>query len=270
MKTTIKGIEISSPDKIIFPKCKITKLDVVKYYEKIAPIMLQHIQNRPLSVIRCHKNISETFFKKHPNFKTPHTKTFTRDGEEYFYIDSIEGIIEQAQLGTLEFHTSGCFVQDLEKPNLMVFDLDPDEDLEIKNLRQGVLHLKEILDELKLPSHLKTSGGKGYHIVVPFSKGKSWKEFTDFSKNVALLLEAKHPTLYTTNIRKKERKNKIFIDYLRNDAHSTCVCPYSLRARENAPISMPIKWSELNKIAPNQITIKQKIKTILNYGQPQK
>jgi len=262
MNPKILGIEITSPDKIIYPKSKITKLDVVKYYQKVAKAMLPHLQNRPLSVIRCHKNISETFFKKHPNAKTPHTKTFVRDGEEYFYIDSIEGIIEQVQLGTLEFHTTGCFVRDLKKPNLMVFDLDPDETLNLKTLQTGVLQLKEILDELKLPSFLKTSGGKGYHIVVPFSKGKSWKEFAEFSKNVALLLEAKHPTLYTTNIRKKERKNKIFIDYLRNDAHSTCVCPYSLRARENAPVSMPIKWTELFKTSPNQITIASKIKTI--------
>ena len=138
----------------------------------------------------------------------------------------------------------------------MIFDLDPDEKMEIGTLRQGVVNLKKVLDDLNLKSFLKTSGGKGYHIVVPFEKSKNWEQFNNFAKQVAVVLESRFPTLYTTNIRKAERKNKIFIDYLRNSKGSTCVAPYSLRAKENAPISFPILWKDINSILPNQITIK--------------
>lgn len=255
-KIILEGIEISSSDRIVYPKEELTKLDVIKYYQTIAPLMLPYLEKRPLSVIRCHKDInSDCFFKKHPNVKSPHIKTFTQNGEEYFYITSAKGLILEAQNGTIEFHTRGSRYPSLDKPDYMVFDLDPDENLNIDTLREGVVYLKKVLDELKLNSYLKTSGGKGYHVIVPFSKSVSWNKFSLFSKQVALLLESKHPKLFTTNIRKNNRHGKIFIDYLRNDNGSTCVAPYSLRARDNAPISFPISWKNLEKILPNQITI---------------
>lgn len=253
----ILGIEISNPKRIIYPKDNITKLDVIKYYARVAPKMLPFLEDKLLSVIRCHNSINdECFFKKHPTLTSPHIKLYKNSKETYFYITSQKGIITQAQNGTIEFHTGGSSVNNINKPTVMVFDLDPDENLPLENLRQGVIHLKQLLDQLNLKSYLKTSGGKGYHIVVPFSYSKNWESFSSFAKNVALVLESKYPKLYTTNIRKNQRNGKIFIDYLRNDKNSTCVAPYSLRARDNAPISMPISWQNLNKIAPNDVTIK--------------
>ena len=144
----------------------------------------------------------------------------------------------------------------------MVFDLDPDENVSLKKLREGVKDLKSILDSLSLKSFLKTSGGKGYHVVVPIHSIKNWDDFRLTAKNVAKLMEEKWPDKYTSNMSKKKRKNKIYIDWVRNNYGSTSVCPYSIRLRDNASVSMPIKWNELDKIKPNEITMKEALKKI--------
>ena len=141
-------------------------------------------------------------------------------------------------------------------------DFDPDEKLPIEVLRKGVKDIKKILDNLNLRSFLKTSGGKGYHIVVPFKSGLTWTKFYKIAENVALLMESTYPDKYTTNIRKEKRKGKIFIDYLRNQKGATSVAPYSIRLKKNAPVSMPISWKDLDKIAPNEITMDKAIKLI--------
>lgn len=258
-------VKISSPDKIIYPKHKITKLDVINYYVDIAPLMLPFLENRLLSVIRCHEGIDgKCFYKKHPTTEKEMVETFKLKNEEYFYIKDISQLVYQAQMGSIEFHPWGSSVPNIDKPNLMIFDLDPSEDVSLQKLRKGVLNLKSLLDELNLTSFLKTSGGKGYHILVPFSESNSWKNFENFAKQIAMLLEQKYSNLYTSNIRKDKRKGKIFIDYLRNSKGSTCVAPYSLRARDGAPISFPIDWSNLNKIKPNEINIKNYKKYLNN------
>lgn len=258
MKEIIIGnIHVTNPDKIIYPESKITKKQVVEYYNEVAPLMLKFIKDRPLTVIRCHQGINgECFFKKHPTTDKNYIHTIKVKDEEYFYISTIEELVYQAQMGTIEFHTWGCKAKNIDKPDTMVFDLDPDEKMNIKKLREGVLYLKEVLDELNLKSYLKTSGGKGYHVVVPFSANKTWEKFGEISSQISLLLEEKYPLIFTTNMRKDKREGKIFLDYLRNKKGATCVAPYSLRARKGATISMPIEWSELNKISPNEINIK--------------
>ena len=257
-------IKITNPEKILFPKQKIKKMDVINYYIDISKVMLPFVKDRPLSVIRCHEGIKgECFFKKHPA-SDKYVHSFMDGDEEYFYIKSVEELAIQAQMGTLEFHTWGSALPKLEKPDVMVFDLDPDEKLSLENLRERVMKVKSVLDELNLQSFLKTSGGKGYHIVLPFKSSKGWESFYDFSKNVATYIENKWPKDFTTNIRKDERKGRIFVDYLRNNRSSTCVAPYSLRAREGAPISFPIKWVDLEKIKPNEINIKNYKKYLNN------
>ena len=164
-------------------------------------------------------------------------------------------------MNSIEFHIWGSNVADINHPNIMVFDLDPDENLSLKKLREGVTDLKSILDELKLKSFLKTSGGKGYHIVVPINN-VTWNQFKTISKNIARLMEEKWKDKYTTNIRKEKRKGKIFIDWQRNIKGATFVAPYSLRARSNLPVSFPISWNELDKIKPNQITLRKALKKI--------
>lgn len=253
----ILGIEISSPARVIFPKDNITKLDVAKYYALVSPLMCPHLCDRLVSVIRCHDNIEMGyFFKKHPVSEGEDVKIKKVGGDEYFSIQNARGLIKQVQLGSVEFHTWGSEIFDINHPNIMVFDLDPDESVNHKTLCLGAKLLKQTLDELELKSFLKTSGGKGYHVVVPFDKNFSWQKFSNFSKQVALLLEGKHPNLFTSNIRKVNRKNKIYIDYGRNTKGATCVAPFSLRARRGAPVSMPIEWQDLEKYAPNHFNLK--------------
>jgi len=253
----IQNIKITSPDKILFPKDKIKKIDIINYYIEVCQIMLPYLENRILSVIRCHDNIKgECFFKKHPSTEKKFVCLYKDKDEEYFYINKNHQLIYQVQNGTIEFHISAGNIKNKNKPNIMVFDLDPDENLSIEKLRSAVLKVKSVLDELGLQSFLKTSGGKGYHIVIPFSKTKDWESFYEFSRQIALLIENKWPKEFTTNLKKSKRKDKIFIDYLRNNQGSSCVAPYSIRARQGAPISMPISWDNLDKIKPNEVTIK--------------
>ncbi len=260
-KAELSNLEISNPDKLLYTSPKVQKIDLFNYYKKVCDRMLPYVSNRLLSVVRCHDKASAScFYKKHPTTKNEAAKvvTLTNDeGEksEYFYINSPLDLLSQVQLGTIEFHIWGSKVESLEKPDFMVFDLDPDKGVPLSQVRQGVKDLKKILDKLKLKSFLKTSGGKGYHIVVPFSRTANWQVFHDFAENVALLMEQKWPSRYTSNIRKASRKGKIFVDYMRNGRGSTSVAPYSLRAREGAKISMPIAWSELDKIAPDGVDI---------------
>lgn len=262
---SIGGVTISNPNKIVFEKPKIKKIDVILYYAYVSKYMLPFVKNRLLTAVRCPKGVSDAcFFKKHPNESNKNVSTLKigEEQEEFYYLTDEKSLINEAQMGTLEFHIWGSQVKKLEKPDVMVFDLDPSENLNIKKLRQGVKHLKSILDELGLVSFLKTSGGKGYHIVVPFKPSVSWEKFNKFAKNVAVIMEKTWPNLYTSNIRKEKRKGKIFIDYMRNGKGATSVAPYSLRAREGAPISMPIAWEDLEKYKPKDITIKNFYKVL--------
>ena len=145
---------------------------------------------------------------------------------------------------------------------MMVLDLDPDEGMDAERVRRGVRDLKSILDRLSLVSFLKVSGGKGYHVVVPFAPSAGWDAFRDFAKGVAEVMETQWPDLYTANIRKSGRKGKIFIDWVRNGRGATSVAPYSLRARKGACVSMPIAWEELDSSAPNGISMADALKRL--------
>lgn len=256
MSNKVGGVDISNAHRVVFPAEKITKLDVVKYYSDVSKFILPFLNERPISVIRCHDNIlKEKFFKKHPEDFEDVERVKISSKLPYFYVKEETQLIKQVQMGTIEFHTWASKATSINSPDIMVFDLDPDEKMPLKTLQEGVLKLKNVLDELNLTSFLKTSGGKGYHVVIPFKNVKNYKKFNDFASNIATFLE-KTSSLFTTNIRKENRKGKIFIDVLRNKKGATCVCPYSLRARKNAPISMPIAWNDLRKIKPNEVTLK--------------
>lgn len=260
-RVVVEGVAISNPGKVLFEDPVVTKEDVVRYYAQIAPRMLPYAARRVLSIVRCPRGVSEAcFFKKHPGpgSKGIHTIPVpTSDGavEEYFYIEDAAGLISEAQMGSLEFHIWGSRVDTLEKPDMMVFDLDPDEGIDLDTVRRGVRDIKGVLDELSLTSYLKTSGGKGYHVVVPFTPAASWDAFHDFARRVAEVMEQKWPDRYTSNVRKASRKNRIFIDWIRNGRGATSIAPYSIRARKGARVSMPIHWDELDAIAPDSITM---------------
>ncbi|QHQ63336.1 DNA ligase D [Anaerocolumna sedimenticola] len=264
----IKGIKITNPDKVIFEDPEITKADVIRYYEEVSERMLPYVSHRVLSIVRCPKGISQTcFFKKHPG---PGSKGIViipvsgsdRETEDYFYIENTSGLISETQMGTLEFHTWGSRVDDLEKPDMMVFDLDPDEGMDPSTVRQGVRDMKNILTELSLNSYLKTSGGKGYHVVVPLKPAVTWEVVHDFTRSVAEVMEKKWPDRYTSNVRKAKRTNKIFIDWIRNGRGATSIAPYSIRARKGARISMPIDWEELDTVAPDGVNMEDALRRI--------
>lgn len=273
---TIQGINITNPDKVVFGDPEITKEEIVRYYEKVAKHMLPYVSNRILTVVRCPRGVSQTcFYKKHPGAEskgivTMPITTGSGNTEDYFYIDSISGLIAEAQMGTLEFHTWGSRVDKLELPDIMVFDLDPDEGMELSRIRQGARDVRSILAELSLNSYLKTSGGKGYHVVVPFTQEMSWDLFHDFAKRVAQVMEQKWPDRYTSNVRKASRAGKIFIDWIRNGRGATSIAPYSIRAREGAKVSMPIAWDELDIVAPDGINMTDALSRIGGNDDPWK
>lgn len=264
----LEGVHITSPDKVMFEKPQVTKGDIVRYYAGVSKRMLPYVGHRLLSLVCCPKGITQTsFFKKHPSSGSKGIVTLpvsadTGEVSEYFYIEDLSGLLSEAQRCAVEFHTWGSSVGALEKPDVMVFDLDPDEGMELSQVRQGARDVRNILQELSLNSYLKTSGGKGYHVVVPFQPGADWETFYGFAKQVAIVLEQKWPDRYTSNVRKAKRKNRIFIDWIRNGRGATSVAPYSIRAREGAKVSMPIQWEELDKIAPDGIDMNEALRRI--------
>nr|WP_082967499.1 DNA ligase D [Paenibacillus oryzae] len=257
----IEGVKISNPGKVLFQSPLVTKEEVIRYYAAISERMLPYVSRRIVTSVRCPKGVSENcFYKKHPGpgskgvIPFPVTNSSGKM-EDYFYIEDTAGLIHEAQMGTLEFHTWGSTIDELEKPDIMVFDLDPDEGMELDRIRQGAKDIKSILSELSLKSYLKTSGGKGYHVVVPFRPVMEWEAFNDFAKTVAQVMEQKWPDRYTSNVRKAKRVDKIFIDWIRNGRGATSIAPYSVRAREGASVSMPIAWEELDTIPPDGINM---------------
>lgn len=256
IKLGLDDINITSGDKIIYPKYKITKEDIIEYYKLVSDKMMPFLYNRLISTVRSPNGINEeNFFMKHlnTNSKNIGKKKFKKN--DYYYIKNVSGLIEEVQMNSYEFHIWGSKKINIKSPDIMVFDLDPDTNLEIKEVRKCALELKKILDELDLNSYLKTSGGKGYHIFVPINVS-SYKLLEKISKNIVNVLINKYPDKYTTNIRKDKRKNKILIDYYRNKLGATSVCPYSLRLKENASISFPISWDDINHIKPDTVTIR--------------
>lgn len=257
----VSGVKITNPDKIMFKTPQTTKGDIVKYYAKAAKRMMPYLQSRLVSIKRCPKGMfGSCFFERKYNTEgrglapLP-VKNNNGETSNYFYIENIYGLIYGAQLNTIEFHIWASTTSNIDNPDIMTFDLDPDEKMDLKKVQQGVKDLKSILTKLSLTSFLKTSGGKGYHVVVPFKPTANWDKFSAFAKKIAKIMEQTWPDRYTSNIRKVNRKNKIYIDWVRNLKASTSVAPYSLRAKKGATVSMPISWRELNTVAPDDINI---------------
>ena len=256
------NITLTNPKKIIFNNPKITKEEIFNFYKLVLCRMLPLIKDRLISTVRCPNGITEDiFYKKHMENIDGYLGCKKINNEKYYYIKDELGVLSEVQMNSYEFHIWGSKVNEINHPDILVFDLDPDEHLSIKKVREGVKDLKKILDSYNLKSYLKTSGGKGYHIVVPI-KGITWKEARKITKNIAELMSVKWPEKYTSNIKKSSRKGKIFIDWQRNIKGATSVAPYSLRLKNKPRVSMPIKWSELDKVKPDDITIDEAIKRL--------
>ena len=250
----VSGVALSNPDRVLYADQGMTKTDLARYYEDVAEWVMPHLAHRPLSIVRCPQGSGKTcFFQKHLDAAPPAGITTLQieesDGgkDTYFMADKLQGLIALVQLGVLELHTWGSTAPKVERPDRVTFDLDPDPALSWKTLTDGTLLVKALLDELGLRSFLKTTGGKGLHIVVPLARKHTWDEVKGFSHAVAAHLARESPQHFTANMAKQQRKGKIFIDYLRNGRGSTAVAAYSTRARPGAPVSVPLAWPELDE-----------------------
>ena len=249
------SVEISSRDRVIFPESGETKGDLADYYEAVAPIMLPFAAERPLSLVRCPQGrAKKCFFQKHDNggfgdgVKAVPIKEKDGSREDYIYVAQARGLLQCVQMGTIEFHGWGARTSAVEKPDRMVFDLDPDEGLDFADVQEAAMDLRKHLADIGLTSFAMVTGGKGVHVVVPLTPGHSWDDHKSFAERFAKALAQAEPERFTATMSKEKRKGRIFIDWLRNQRGSTAVMPYSARARENAPVAAPVAWNELAKM----------------------
>ena len=244
---------MTHPERIVFAAPRITKLEVVQYYESVASAMLVHLKGRLLTVVRCPEGIEqECFFQKHIGVRLPAgarpVEVNSATGlDTYVAVERIEAIAAMAQFGTIEFHTWGSTVGRLERPDRLTFDLDPDPDVPWPRLIEAAQLTRGFIAELGLTGFLKTTGGKGLHVVAPIKPTRDWDTVKAFTQAVALRLEATAPDRFTASMAKARRTGKIFIDYLRNARGATAISAYSLRARDGAPVSMPLPWDALSR-----------------------
>ena len=210
--------------------------------------------NRPMTLIRCPQGRAEKcFFQKHDSGTFgPHVKHIPieeKDGdiEDYLYFDDIRGLLACVQMGTIEFHGWGSKVDKVEYPDRLVFDLDPDVGLDFAKVKEAAVRLKALLGDLGLKTFPLLSGGKGIHVVVPLDASKDWPTVKSFAERFSRAIAEAEPEMFTANIRKVQRKGRIFLDWLRNQRGATAVMPYSARAREGAPVAAPIAWEELDR-----------------------
>jgi len=245
---------LTSPNKVLYPEIDFTKLDLARYYETVAQAMLPYVANRPISLVRCPEGLDgERFFQRHAmKGMSKAIKQLPIPGGEtkkpYLYIDDAEGLFALAQISALEIHDWGVSLQALDKPDRLVFDLDPDEDLDFAVLRAAAQEVRDFLADLGLKSFLKATGGKGLHVVAPLTPKAGWDEIKEFSKAVADALVTARPDRYTANPLKRTRVGKIFVDYLRNQRGSSAICSFSTRAKPGAPVATPLRWEELKRI----------------------
>ena len=260
---TLAGVTLTHPDKVLFPDIGLTKLDLARYYEQVADWVLPHLADRPLTLVRCPEGSEHPcFFQKHLKENIPDAIEQVEVPEDkgtatYMMINSRAALIGMVQMGVLELHTWGARADKLDKPDRLIFDLDPDPELDWPQVVQGVLLTRALLEEIGLTSFLKNTGGKGLHVVVPLHRRAGWDEAKAFSHALARHLAQTFPQLFTAQMAKAKRGGKIFIDYLRNAQGATAVAAYSTRARQGATVSTPLAWEELEQgVRANSFTVR--------------
>lgn len=241
---------ITSPQRCVYPDAGLTKQDVADYYAEIASLLLPEVARRPLSLLRCPGGIaSDCFFQRHHAGQlgeSVHATTIAgSDSGEYLYIEDNSGLLELAQMNVLELHPWGARIDDVERPDRLVLDLDPHEDVPWKDVIAAARQIRELLREVRLESFVRLTGGKGLHVVIPIRLDKSWAEAKGFCEAFAKALAAHAPGHYVATAAKAERKGRIYIDWLRNSRGATSIANWSLRARAGAPVAVPMRWSEL-------------------------
>ncbi len=251
--------KLTHPDKVLDAPTGTTKQQLADYYEAVAAVMLPHLAARPISIVRCPNGSEQKcFFQKHANTGLPNTvgaipipdKDDPKKVEEYIALDTAEALTAMAQLGVLELHPWGSTAVELEKPDRLIFDLDPDESLAWNTVVDAAEATRDFLKELRLESFVKTTGGKGLHIVVAIEPAAEWPEIRLFCRGVAAAMESSDPKLYLIKMTKAARTGRIFIDWMRNERGATAVAPWSPRARAGMRCAVPLAWDELRDGMP--------------------
>ncbi len=259
----VAGITISHPERVLFKEGNITKLDLAHYYEAAAPRMLQHAARHPVSLLRCPGgDIAHCFFQKHAGDGFPEEiaqvpiRESSGETESYMAITDLKSLVAAVQMGTLEFHIWGAAADKLERPDRIIFDLDPDDAIDFEEVKQAAEELRDVLAAVGLQSVPMVTGGKGVHVIVPLAPKAGWDEVKTFARALSQRLADARPDRYVTTMSKAKRKGRIFIDWLRNERGATAVAPYSTRARKGGPVATPVTWTELAALdAANAFTI---------------
>src|SRR5262245_8892570 len=247
----VGGVRISHPDRVIYPDLGISKIEFARYFERIGEWILPHVAGRPLTLVHCPDGLSAPCnYLKHAKAWGPNALRRVRIQEttkvgEYLVADSVEAVISLAQMGIVEIHTWNSTAEDVDRPNRLVWDLDPGPEVSWKQVVTAAKIVRDVLATLGLKSWVKTTGGLGVHVVVPLAPRRNVATCLEFSRAVAEAIERMDTRAYTTKFAKAGRERKILIDYLRNNRTNTSVCAFSPRARPDAAVSMPLEWSEL-------------------------
>jgi len=247
----VEGVTITHPEREVYPG--ITKGEIAEYYAKAAPYMLPFAENRLLSLLRCTETaLGESFFQRGPmKGMGEHifdiTDTHKDREHNYLYIKSVKGLIELMQMNVIEFHAWQSRVKSIGKPDQVIFDLDPAEDVPFDAVKLAALDVRKRLERMGLDAFARVTGGKGIHVVVPIKPVYQWDAIKTFTQNFALTMQREVPQAYIATMSKQKRRGRIFVDYLRNEYSSTAIVPFSLRARKDAPIAVPLTWTELDK-----------------------
>jgi bifunctional non-homologous end joining protein LigD len=260
---TVAGVRLTHPDKVLFPQQGITKRDLAEYLDAVSDRILPYCAGRLISLVRCPEGRSKKcFFQRHAGSGLPEELEAmgvrSKDGssEDYIYLTGKPGLVATAQMGVLELHIWGSRIDDIERPDRIVFDLDPDPSVNFAAVKTAATGMRDALDALGLRSFALLTGGKGIHVVAPLTRRHEWPTVKSFTKALAERFAENEPDRYIATMSKAKRKGRIFIDYLRNERSATAISPYSVRAREGAPVAWPVTWKELDGIeAANVVTV---------------
>jgi bifunctional non-homologous end joining protein LigD len=258
----LAGVPLSNPNRVLWEDQGVTKQELAEFYVGIAAWLLPHLVNRPLTLVRCPTGAHKKCFVQRHSWAgmSPHihrTMVPDENGElEVLTVRDIQGVVALVQSGVLEMHVWGSTLADLERPDRLIFDLDPGEGVDWPRVIEGARAIRERLKAQGLESFVKTTGGKGLHVIVPLTPEATWKEALAFTRSMAEAMAGDEPDRYTTTSVKQEREGRIFIDYLRNNREASAVAPYSTRGRPGAPVAAPVAWEELTAdLKPNGFTV---------------